>query len=235
MFEATITGIIYKFIFTLLVNIVLAALFVGIYSVVIKLKKADWFNAIIFRQNFIAFSVSIYIFALLPVYLSWFVWLLTFVFLRECFFRKDETRMYQLYSKYGKYTGDPYPGILKLSQFKEAFFSVDKTNRRYKDFKYSFLSFSNTGVWLILFLLLKVVQTTTTVNLLYFAEIIIIASVIFIFIGRLVYHCSFYGSSYGFFGDKIGSFMLVILVGLVYYTAIVSILFGIYGTELFRI
>lgn len=29
--------------------------------------------------------------------------------------------------------------------------------------------------------------------------------------------------------------MLVILMGLVYYTAIVSILFGIYGTELFRI
>ncbi len=233
MFVALITNSASKILFTALLNIVLLAVFAFIYILVIKMKKANWFNAISFRQNFIAFSVALYIFALLPIYLSGFVWGLTFICLREVVFRKDEIRKYQLYSKYGKSSGKSFPKIENLSQLKETFFPINDTKLRYKDFKYSFLSYSNTSLWLIVFLLLNLVELSKTVNALYFAEIIIIASIIFIFIGRFVYQITFYNPNSISFCSELGTLIVVTLIGIIYYFVIIAILFKIHGMTLF--
>ncbi len=233
MIEDKIIELLIKIIQAFSVNVVLFIIFVVLLVFIIKIKKANWLRVIDFYQNFIAYSVSLYIFALLPIYISCFVWVLTFFILRNVVFRKNEVRKYQIYSKHSKYSSPPVPKIANLSQIKEAFFPVHDTKVRYKDSKYSFLSYSNTGVCLILFLLLEIVETSKTINLLYFVEFMVIASIIFIFIGRFTYYVSFYNPNSVGFGSDVRTHILVILFGILYYFVIISILIYIHGIKLF--
>ncbi len=229
MAEEKIIEVLIRIIQAFSVNIVLFVIFAFLLILIVKIKKATWSRVIDFHQNFLAFSISIYIFALLPIYLSCFVWLLTFFILREFVFRKNEIRKYQIYSKYGKSIGEPEPKIVSFSQINDVFFSVENTKLNNKDFKYSFLSYSNTGFWLILFLFLEMVETSKTINLLFFIEIIIIASIIFIFIGRVLYHITY--SNHG--ASEIGTHIVVSTFGVIYYFIVISILISVHGMELF--
>ncbi len=215
-----------------LMNILLAVIAFVAFTIAIKIKKANWFNAIDFHQTFIAFSFSLYVFALLPIYISILVWIGMYFLLRDIVFRKDETRKYQLYSKLRK-GNNPFPRIRKISQFKEAFFKVKRSTIRYNDFKYSFISYSNTGLCLIVLWFFKVAEMSHTINILYFIEAIIISSMIFIFIARLEYHLALTAPISPSYLCEWGSYVSVIFVGLIYYGAIIAILVTIHGTTLF--
>ena len=205
------------------------------YMLVIKFKKANWFNAITFRQNFVAFSLSLYIFALLPVYISVALWVALFFVLREIVFRKDEVRKFELCNKHYKKGSHGATRINKIMEFSKAFFPVESVEIRYKDFKYSFLSYSNSGLVLILLWLFEVVKLTPKVNILFFGESLIIASVIFIILGRLVYYITFSSVASVNFGCKIGTYLTVILFGIKYYTVVILALIAVHGTALFRL
>ncbi len=224
---------IQKFILVILLNIALFAVFALAYMLVIKFKKANWFNAITFHQNFIAFSLSLYIFAFLPVYISVALWVALFFVLRDIVFRKDEVRKFELCDKYYKKGSHGATRINKIMEFSKAFFPVESMEVRHKDFKYSFLSYSNSGLVLILLWLFEVVKITQTVNILFFAESLIIASVIFIFLGRMLYHITYFKPGSAGCGSEIGTHIVVILFGIVYYFAVIVILFLIHGAKLF--
>ena len=142
-----------KFVLAISFNMALFALFAIVFVLLVKFKKATFLRVIDIYQNFLAFSLSIYIFALLPIYLSCFVWVLTFFVLQKFVFSKNEIRKNQIYAKSKK---SAEPKITNLSQIKYAFFPVENSKPDNKDFKYSFLSYSNTGAWLILFFLLEI-------------------------------------------------------------------------------
>ena len=226
-------SVLNKSLLAFLLNIALFIVFVLAYFLLIKLKKADWLNAITFRQNFIAFSLSLYVFALLPVYISVAVWIALFFVLREIVFKKDEARKFELFDKYYKKGSHGATRINKLSEFSKAFFPTDSVETRHKDFKYSFLSYSNSGLVLILLWIFEVVKITQTVNILFFAESLILASVIFIILGRVVYHITYFKPGSVGYGSEIGTHIVVIAVGLVYYFLVISILFLIHGAKLF--
>ena len=59
------------------------------------------------------------------------------------------------------------------------------------------------------------VETSKTINLLYFAEIMVIASIIFIFIGRFMYYVSFYNPNSVCFGSDVRTHIIVFLIGTV--------------------
>ncbi len=226
-------NVLNKLVLAFLLNIALFIVFTLVYLLLIKLKKADWLNAITFRQNFIAFSLSLYIFALLPVYVSVAVWIALFFVLREIVFKKDEARKFELFDKYNKKGSHGATRINKLSEFSKAFFLAESVETRHKDFKYSFLSYSNSGLVLILLWIFEVVKLTQTVNILFFAESLIIASVIFIFLGRMLYHIEYFKPGSVCSGNEIGTHIVVILFGIVYYFAVIAIMFLIHGAKLF--
>lgn len=225
-------ALLQEFVLAFLLNIALFVIFILAYKVAIKFKKANWFNAITFRQNFIAFSLSLYIFELLPIYISVVVWVACFFVLREIIFRKDEVRKFELCEKDAKKWKGIFPRIHKISEFSKAFFPVDSLETRHKDYKYSFLSFSNSGLVLILLWVFEIVKITQTINILLFAESLMLASVIFIFLGRVVYHITYFHPGKALAGSEIGTHIVVIVFGIVYYFAVIAILFGIYGYRL---
>lgn len=218
-----------------LLSVILFITFVCVFFLTIKIKKANWISAINFRQNYIAFVISIYLFALLPIHISIIAWIGMYWILREIVFRKDEIRKYQLYSKYGKRGGNPFPKISKMTQFRDAFFPIDDRKLRYKDFKYSFNSYSNTGLGLIMILVLKIAEVTETVNILYFIEIMMIASVIYLFLGRILYHLFLYAPNSTTYLCIYESYIPVTFFGLVYYFVVIAILYKVHGNNLFAI
>ena len=68
-----------KLVLAISFNMALFALFAIVFVLLVKFKKATFLRVIDIYQNFLAFSLSIYIFVLLPLYLSCFVWVLTFI------------------------------------------------------------------------------------------------------------------------------------------------------------
>lgn len=215
------------------INIIIFVVFFILFFIKIKIKKATWINAIDFRQNLISFSFSLFVFALLPINLAFFIWVGIYIFLREIIFRKDEIRKYQLYCKFGKNSGNPFPKIRKFSEFNAVFFPIDDIKHRYKEFKYSFISYSNTGLCLIISIFLKIAETSNTINIFYFIEVIIISSIIFMFLARFTYYISFHApNSFSYLCERL-SYIPVILVGLIYYFTIIVVLLKLHGTMLF--
>lgn len=216
-------------VFAVLLNILLIVLFVIIYILLIETKRANQFNAIKFRQALLTFSLSIYIFTLLPIYFSFFVWLLVFVLLREVVFKNDAIRKQHLYSS--KRRGKPYPKITNLSQIGKTFFSVKGETLRHKDFKYSFHSYSDTGLLLLAFSFLGIAQGARFVGILYLIEVLIVLTVFFMFLGKFVRFASSKRHRTTA-SSAISSKTLLVLIGVIYYSVLIAILFKVYGIGL---
>lgn len=201
----------------------LTIFFVIVFLFKIRTKRSDYFSTIRTAQKLRALICSALIWGICGVSVGLMLWFLLFIILRKWFFKTDERRLYMLYLKY-EYHGKPYPLIEHVTQWKDAFFLPIPPSKAESQFKYQFSQHIDSCASLLLLWSFRIVDVSQICFPIYALEFLVIATAIYVFVGKTIYKICLNNPSSLFYLSPGLSYIPVIFTGIVYYYIAVVIL-----------
>lgn len=202
-----------------LVGVFAAILFIGI-----RFKKINEYNVIQIRQRFLTAVSTIIVFAVFPVSVGAVVYFALYMVFKMIVFKKDASRRQELYAKYEAHK-KPYPLIQRFS--KEFYLPCTKIDDAAldRDFYYSFPTYLDNAVLLPLMCLFGATAVCSASTLIYAIEFFIVATAIYVLIGKLVYWLAVTNPASLFFLSPRLAYIPIIVIGIVFYllTAVIFI------------
>lgn len=200
---------------------------VGVYLLIflfrIKLNRADYFTTIQTAQRLVALVCSALIWGIAGISVGTVLWLILFVILRQWIFRINAQRLYELYEKHEK-CGSEYPVIRKVAQWKDAYFSPSPSKKTNARFKYHFSQHIASCASLLFLWMFRITCISRISIPVYVLEFLILATVIYIFVGKIIYRIALFSPSSLLYLSPGLSYIPVFFVGIVYYYIAVVIL-----------
>ena len=217
-----------KFIFLTVIAIVLIVAFTIVLLLMMKVKRADYYRIIQIRQTLIVFIASVFFWGIGGVIIGTILWMIFFVFSRKYIFAIDARRLEELYMQYEK-KGREYPLVEKSAELINVFFNPAEKEVTALEWKYSFSKHLNSLIILLILCFLEITTISSTVLVIYVIEFLIVATAGYILISKLVYYLARTTPSSIFFLCPKGSYIPVILLGVLYYSVTIIMLLTILG------
>lgn len=208
-----------------LTGIQVAVICIYLLSVLIRIKTTGIVGFVLLeeKQKVINLLLSLYIWGLFPIWFGAIIWVLLLTVLRFFIFKTDSIRFQMLYETF-EFRDKPYPIVRTWHQLKETLFSSPTGKTQPSKYKYSIGEhFIGFGALLILFALGKASVSQESIGL-FWIDSIILATAIFVFVGKLVLQVTYNNVASVHYLSPISSYTLIALVGVIYYIIAVSIL-----------
>lgn len=182
----------------------------------VKMKRngACHFWIIRARQQVVAFAVGSFIWSVFSIVEGIIAWFISF-FIMRYFFKADAHRLQYLFETY-EAKNKPYPVMNKMTQLREVFSVPSKMPQIRSEFQYTLQEHSKSILSLVI-LFICGVACVSTHAVLYFVEGLILATAIFVFIGRWIYRIYLHNPGSLWFLSPGLAYIPVVVYGIAYY------------------
>ncbi len=216
----------------LILGCLLAAcvLFALVYMGMILIKQATYFRILCLSQQCISYLAVIVIFGVFPIAWGIVLWLVLFFVLRLWLFKGTERRLVQLDADHKDDVG---PRVEWISQWRAPFTYPASAKLDSPDFRYSFGDHLNSLFILAVLCLLGVAEVCTESRVLYSIDFLLVATAVFVPVGKLSYFLAYRGSGSPFRMCPGLSYIFVAFTGGLYYFVVGVMLKTIRDSMLF--
>ena len=201
-------------------------LIIGIYTILLlirmRAKGVCCFTVLQEKQRISNLFLSVYIWGIFPIWLGLLVWLFLFYVMRFVLLKKNSARLQTLYELF-EVSNQPYPVVRNLKQWRKVICFQPKISKRC-EFQYGIADHLTGLVALIVLFLFGQISLSQSAIGLHLADGIIVATAIFILLGKLFFQLTYYNIASQYYLSTVFAFTLIALIGVTYYSIVLYVL-----------